>query len=200
MIVEKLISENLILREIKSKDIFAYSELFSDTETMALFGGPTINNVLDLKNVIPNKQKEAELNQALFWSITEKEDREFIGFIRLMNYESIYFNLSYEIMGSLKDSPEFSKYIQRKGWEIDYALLPNYRNKGIMSESIRLVIKYCFENNLKPIYAKVNNVSNKSTINVLIKNGFGEHLPLQNQNGELGMIYKLENNVAQHRI
>ena len=192
MSVEKITSDNLILREIKSKDIFAYSELFSDTDTMALFGGAPVNNVLDLKNVISSKQNEARLNQALFWSITEVEEREFVGFIRLMNYESFYFDSSYEVMGSLKDSPEFSKYIERKGWEMDYALLSDYRGKGIMSESINLVLKLCAERGLKPIYAKVNSNSNKSTIRVLIKNGFQEHLPLQNKDGELGMIYKFE--------
>ena len=73
-----------------------------------------------------------------FSSSTELEEREFIGFIRLMNYESNYFDLSYQSMGSYKDSYEFSKFIQRNGWEMDYALLPEYRGRGIMTSICRI--------------------------------------------------------------
>jgi RimJ/RimL family protein N-acetyltransferase len=152
-----------------------------------------MNNVLELKNVIVDKKNEANQNKALFWSITEVEEKEFIGFIKLMNYKSYYFDLSYNLMGSLKDSPEFSKYIQREGWEMEYALLTDSRGKGIMTKSIDLVLKFCVSNNLKQIYAKVNSMSNKPSIGVLLKNRFKQHLPLQNQNGELGMIYKFSN-------
>lgn len=190
MSAPKLQSSNLVLRNIKSKDLFAYSELFSDRKTMALFGGPPVNHVLDLKNVVNDKQREYEENQAIFWSITEIEEREFIGFIRIMNYESFYFDASYEVMGPYKDSRDFSTYIERKGWELDYALLAQHRGKGIMTEAVRMVVDYCTSGNFMPLYAKVNSNSNTPTIKVLKKNGFQDHLPLKSSDGELGMIYQ----------
>ena len=192
MSIEKLTSTNLILRELKSKDLLSYFDLLADSETMTFFGGPTVNNVLDLNNVITKKLTEFKLNQSHFWVITEVEEREFVGFIRIMNYESFYFDASYESMGSLKDSAPFNQFINRKGWEVEYALLPEFRNRGIMNECLNLVLKYCKEKSFTPIYAKVNSMSNKPSINVLIKNKFREYLQMQNQLGTLGMLYKLE--------
>jgi RimJ/RimL family protein N-acetyltransferase len=42
--MQKIVTDRLTLREIKSKDIFGYSEIFSDKETMEQFGASTINN------------------------------------------------------------------------------------------------------------------------------------------------------------
>lgn len=191
--MQKIVTDRLTLREIKSNDIFGYSELFSDRETMKLFGGPPVTNDLEIKNVIEQKRREEDEGISLFWTITLSDEREFIGFIRLMSYNSIYFDLSFESMGVMKNSPDLLKYIDKKnGWEIDYALLKDYRNKGIMTETIFAIHDFCRENNISPIYAKVNSLENKSTVSVLLKTGFKEHLPQANHEGKLGMIYKWE--------
>ncbi len=191
--MEKINTGRLTLREIKSKDIFGYTELFSDRETMKLFGGPPVSSDLEIKDVIHQKRQEENEGISFFWTITFSEEREFIGFIRLMSYKSVYFDLSFDAMGKLKDSPEFLKLIDRKnGWEIDYALLKDYRNKGIMTESISAIQDFCSKNQISPVYAKVNSIENKSTISVLLKTGFSEHIPQANQEGKLGMIYKWE--------
>ena len=44
MSTPKLKTERLILRGIKSNDIFGYSEILTDKETMKLFGGPTLGS------------------------------------------------------------------------------------------------------------------------------------------------------------
>jgi RimJ/RimL family protein N-acetyltransferase len=49
--MQKIVTDRLTLREIKSKDIFGYSEIFSDKETMEQFGASTINNDLEIKNL-----------------------------------------------------------------------------------------------------------------------------------------------------
>ena len=191
--MQKIITENLTLREIKAKDIFGYSELFADKETMDLFGGPTVNNDLEISDLIATKRKEFENGTAIFWTITETEEREFIGFIRLMNYKSYYFDASYSSMGELRNSPELLNYIDKEnGWEIDYALLKEFRNKGFMTEAISAVQAYCKANSIVVGYAKVNSIENKATTAVLLKNDFADHLPQANQKGGLGMIYKWE--------
>ena len=56
--------------------------------------------------------------------------------------------------------------------EIGYWLGKNYWGKGIMTESIKLVLDYAFnELKLKRVYAKVF-INNKSSVNVLGKNDF----------------------------
>ncbi|MCB9335264.1 MAG: GNAT family N-acetyltransferase [Flavobacteriales bacterium] len=192
--MQKLVTDNLTLREIKAKDVFGYSELFADKETMDLFGGPTVNNDLEISDVIATKRKEYENGTALFWTITETEEREFIGFVRLMSYDSYYFDASFSSMGELRNSPELLNYIDKEnGWEIDYALLKEFRNKGFMTEALSAVLDYCKTNSILVIYAKVNSMENKATTAVLLKNDFVEHLPQANQKGGLGMIYKWEN-------
>lgn len=192
--MQKLVTNNLTLREIKAKDVFGYSELFADKETMDLFGGPTVNNDLEISDVIATKRKEYENGTALFWTITETEEREFIGFVRLMSYDSYYFDASFSSMGEHRNSPELLNYIDKEnGWEIDYALLKEFRNKGFMTEAISAVLDYCRTNSIGVVYAKVNSLENKATISVLLKNEFEEHLPQANQKGGLGMIYKWEN-------
>lgn len=191
--MHKIVTDRLTLREIKSKDIFGYSELFADKETMELFGGPAITNDLEIADIIQQKRKEFENGVSIFWTITETEEREFIGFIRLMSYNSYYFDASFESMVVLRNSPELLRYIDRKnGWELDYALLKDYRNKGFMTEAISAVQDYCRDNSINIVYAKVNSIENKATIAVLVKNGFAEHLPQANHKGGLGMIYKWE--------
>lgn len=192
--MQKLVTDNLTLREIKAKDVFGYSELFADKETMDLFGGPTVNNDLEISDVIATKRKEYENGTALFWTITEKEEREFIGFVRLMSYDSYYFDASFSSMGELRNSPELLNYIDKEnGWEIDYALLKEFRNKGFMTEALSAVFDYCKTNSIRVIYAKVNSMENKATTAVLLKNDFVEHLPQADQKGGLGMIYKWDN-------
>jgi RimJ/RimL family protein N-acetyltransferase len=189
--MQKIVTDRLTLREIKSKDIFGYSEIFSDKETMEQFGASTINNDLEIKNLIETKRKEFEDGASIFWTITETYEKEFIGFVRLMSYNSYYFDLSFESMGELRNSTELLDYIDKEnGWEIDYALLKNFRNKGIMTEAIHAVQNFCIENNITLVYAKVNSLSNKATVSVLLKNSFSEHLPQANREGGLGMIYK----------
>jgi ribosomal-protein-alanine N-acetyltransferase len=190
MAAPKLSTVRLTLREIKSKDIFAHTELFSDKETMKLLGGTVIENDLEIKGVIEDKRREFENGTAIFWVITLTEEKEFIGFIRLMSYASYYFDASFSAMGEMKNSPEFLQYIDKNGWEIDYALLKYYREKGIMTEAINAVLEYCYANSISPLYAKVNSLTNSATVTLLKKIGFTDHLPVANHDGELGMIYR----------
>lgn len=191
--MQKLVTDRLSLRDVKSKDIFGYTELFSDKDTMKQFGGPPIQNDLGVANIIEQKRREEEKGISFFWTITLSDEREFIGFIRLMSYSSIYFDLSFEAMGDLRNHPELLNYIDKKGWEVDYALLKEYRNNGIMTEALAAVLDYCDENDMSPVYAKVNSLENKSTISVLNKSNFSELLPQASHEGALGMIYKWGN-------
>lgn len=201
----KLITSRLILREIKGNDLFGYYEIRSDTETMQLFGGPILTNDFELKNFVEQMKLERENGISYFWSIVLKEEKEFIGFIRLMSYKSNYYDASFSVLGEHKFDSEFLKYFDREnGWEIDYALFINQRNKGIMKEAVGAVLEFCQFENINPVYAKVNHMTNIATVSVLKYHKFQDHLPQIDQtllekydietifkNNEFGMIYKL---------
>lgn len=200
----KLITERLILREIKGNDLFGYYEILSDSETMNLFGGSILTNDLDKIDFVQRMRSEREQGIVYFWTITIKEEKEFIGFIRLMSYNSGYYDASFSLMGEFRFDKEFLKDFDRiNGWEIDYALVSNQRNKKIMREAIGAVLEFCVAKNLSPIYAKVNSMSNSATVKVLRYHNFKEH-SLQGapelfemydaksliEKNEIGMIFK----------
>lgn len=192
MSTPKLKTDRLILRGIKSDDIFGFADIFSDDETMKLFGSTTISNDLDFSKTVTDIQKEREKNISFFWSIIPKSERDFAGFIRLKSYQSFYFDSSYSVLGDFKDSEEFKRDIDRNGWELDYALIKKFRNNGYMSEALNAVVDFIQVENLYPIYAKVNSLENEATVRVLKKNKFSELFPQINRQRKLGMIYKLE--------
>jgi len=190
MITQKLKTNRLILRGIKSDDVFGCFEILSDTETMILYGGVGLSSDLEIANFISTIRKQEADNIGFFWSIITQLDKEFIGFIKLMNYESSYFDMSYAAMGELRNSPEFKEYVDRKGWEINYVLLKEYRGFGYMTEAINAIVEFATIENLNPIYAKVVSISNKSTIRVLQKNNFSELIQTISDDSQMGMLYK----------
>jgi RimJ/RimL family protein N-acetyltransferase len=204
MTTPKLTSETLILREIKSNDIFGCYQILSDPITMQQFGGPVLDNDLDRKDMVMRMKIEREQNKSFFWTVTLREEREFIGFVRLFSYNSEYFDLSFSAMGQHINDESFLSEVDRKnGWELDYALLPDYRNRGIMTEAVGLVLNFCSEINLSPIYAKINSIKNRPSERVLVSNSFKRLMPLVYdiealkgpnansiiENGEYGMMY-----------
>jgi len=189
MTTPKLSNEYLLLREMKSNDIFGYYEILSDAETMQQFGGPPLNNDIERKDIVEQLKIERERNLSFFWSITLKHEREFIGFIRLLSYKSSYYDLSFSAMGEARYSDDFLNEIDRNGWEIDYVLLKEYRNKGIMKEAMGLVLDFSDSNNITPIYAKVNSVKNIPSIRVLAQNSFIQLMPLMHDNPLTNTLY-----------
>jgi RimJ/RimL family protein N-acetyltransferase len=179
--IPKLKSERLTLREIKNTDIFGYYEIFSDSETMKLFGGHVLRNDIGNKDFIQQMKSERENGILFLWTITFKEEKEFIGFVRLRSYNSYFYDISFSSMGEHRFDDEFLEYFDRdNGWEIDYALVKRHRNKGLMLEALREVIKFCRASNISPIYAKVNSIANSASIKVLRNCDFREHVPLIN--------------------
>ena len=87
----KLLTERLILREIKGNDIFGYYEILSDPQTMKLFGGPFLTNDLDNKDFVQRMKSEREKGISYLWTITLKEEKEFVQIFlkRFFNMEDL---------------------------------------------------------------------------------------------------------------
>jgi RimJ/RimL family protein N-acetyltransferase len=178
----KLTTERFILREIKYSDNFDLLELFSDQDTMNLFGSSLIANSIDFNDFIQNSKIEIEKGVLFFWIITSKHDKSFVGFIRLMSYNGDYFNLSFASMGNRRFETEFNdKFDRNNGWEIDYAIIENKRNGGVATECLGAVLSYCELHNIRLVYAKVNSLTNIPSVKVLQKNNFKTHVPLFNK-------------------
>lgn len=200
----KLTTNRCILREIKGNDLFGYYEILSDPDTMSLLGGPALTNDLVNINFVDRMKVERENGICFFWTITLKEEREFIGYTKLMSYNSGYYDASFSANGEHKFDFEFQKYFDRaSGWEIEYALIKSQRNKGIMREAVGAVLEFCASSNIFPIYAKVYSMKNIATVKVLKHHNFQKHLPQIDEklrekydletivkNKEFGMIFK----------
>ena len=197
-------TDRLVVREFKNKDLFECYELFSNSETMNLFGGSTKNTEFFHGDFGASIQEETKAEILHFWSVTLKDENIFIGFIRLMSYASYYYDVSFSSLGDQRYSTESLNYFDRKnGWEIDYALVPDMRNKGLMREAVGEILEFCANSKKYPIYAKVNSIKNTSTIKLLLHFNFKAHLPMIDttrlnldmmdkifQEKDYGMIYK----------
>lgn len=202
----KLITNRLTLRGIKANDVFGYIEIRSDKETMELLHGPILTNDSEYKDFVQRMKAEREKGKSYFWTITLQEVNEFIGFIRLMSYKSEYYDHAFSSIGNHRFDDEFLRYFDREnGWELDYALLKNYRNQGIMKEAVNQLLKFCEDESIYPIYGRLNHLSNIASLKVLKHYNFKEHLPLTDlellkesnieemvEKGRIGMIYKWE--------
>mgnify|MGYP000467527327 CR=1 FL=1 len=133
-----------------------------------------------------------------------REEKEFVGFIRLKSYNSKYYDSAFSSIGTHRFDNEFVKYFDRtNGWEIDYALTKSQRNKGIMREAVGAVLEFCTSENISPLYARVNSMTNSATVKILRYHGFEDHLPQVDpillktygakkiiEKNEMGMIFK----------
>lgn len=140
------------------------------------------NNNISLRNLyIQDKVKLAELaNTKYIWDnvrdffphpYTEKDAKEFI---ELCNSEkpkvTFAIDLGKELVGVT--GLELQKDVYRKSAEIGYWVGEAYRNKGVATEAVKLMVNYGFEKlNLNRIYSGVFEY-NRASQKVLLKCGF----------------------------
>ncbi|MHB1392864.1 MAG: GNAT family N-acetyltransferase [Clostridia bacterium] len=108
----------------------------------------------------------------MLWGITPKNENKLIGSICLWNI-----------------SEELSKA------EIGYELMTEYQGKGIMSEAIKAVIEYGFENMKLNLIEALPYSDNIRSIKLLERNSFiqGESFK-ENDSADLQTIYEYRNN------
>src|SRR3989339_339664 len=144
-------SKNIILRLPNLSDVKDLLEIYSDRETMELYGSNVNNDYILLQNTILDFNYKFTQYEKIYCVIESKEDLKVIGFI-LINY------LEYE-------------------WQLEFAINKNYRNKGYASQAIDLLLNFCKENGLNKILAKAQ-VHNSNSIVILKKFGF---IPRENK-------------------
>ncbi len=147
----QLETERLILREIGLQDAEGVFQNFSDEEITDMIGMGRFFTLKDAEELIEEFLAYFEKGTGLAWAITLKETDTFIG---TCTFEEL----------DTKNS---------RG-EIGYDLLRDCWGKGLMSEALRAVISYGFEElELNRIDAHTFSINEKSR-NMLKRLGFTE--------------------------
>jgi ribosomal-protein-alanine N-acetyltransferase len=119
---KNLETNRLLLRRIDFKDVDAVLELRGNPQTMKYIPRPLAKNQEDALEHIAMINEKIESNIGINWAITMKGNPKLIG-----------------IIGHYKIS------IENQRAEIGYMLLPEFHGKGIITEAIKVVVKYGFE-------------------------------------------------------
>jgi len=145
----QLVTERLVLRNIKSTDAGLIHQLRSDEVVNRFVGRDNSSTLEKAKEFILKIQNLVEKNEGLYWIICLKENNDLIGSVCLWN-----FDIKNEIV------------------EIGYEMLPEFQGKGIMSEAIKAVVAYTFEEIKAKKITAFPSSDNINSVNILKKLNF----------------------------
>lgn len=141
-------TERLILRRFEMKDAESYAECFEDPKVYT-YWGHGIRKGDSFERVQRNINEMREMT----WAIIDKNTGEAMGDIVAFNFDG---------------SRQSGKIIS----ELGYRIAVRHWNKGIMTEAVKAVVDFLFDNTtIERIYATVM-TENIGSIRVLEKNGF----------------------------
>lgn len=146
---KNLETERLLLRRVSINDLNEILELRGNPETMKFIPRPMVKTEEDALNHFKMIDEKIEKNEGINWAITVKGNPKLIG-----------------IIGHYRIQPENHRC------EIGYMILPQYNGQGIVTEAIKAVLEYGFEDmNMHSIEAVID-PDNIASERVLQKNGF----------------------------
>lgn len=146
---KNLETERLLLRRVSIDDLNEILELRGNPETMKFIPRPLVKTEEDALNHFKMIDEKIEKNEGINWAITVKGNPKLIG-----------------IIGHYRIQPENHRC------EIGYMILPQYNGQGIVTEAIKAVLEYGFEDlNMHSIEAVID-PDNVASERVLQKNGF----------------------------
>lgn len=137
-------SNRIILEKPAQKFLTDLHEIYCDKETMNKLGLPTINKN-QVNDLIKEKLDKYEDSKEIYFVIRHRKNNNIIGYITLYYSDEI--------------------------WQIEFAINKKHRMNGFGTEAIKEVLKFLKNNGIKEVYAHTK-VSNKSSINVLLRNNF----------------------------
>ncbi len=146
---KNLKTKRLVLRRIIETDCNEILELRSNPITMKYIPRPIAKTIDDAKTHFKTIDEKIENNTGINWAITLKNSDKMIG-----------------IIGHYRLQPENYRC------EIGYMILLAYQGQGIITEAIKVVLEYGFEDlNMHSIEAVID-PDNLASERVLQKNGF----------------------------
>jgi [ribosomal protein S5]-alanine N-acetyltransferase len=146
---QNLESDRLLLRQITPEDVHEVFALRSNAEIMKYIPRPLVTTNEEALEHITMIQDKLEKNEGINWAITIKENIKLIGIIG-------HYRMRWEHFRS----------------EIGYMLLPEYHGKGIITEAIKLMIDYGFDQMNMHSLEGIIDPANTASARVLEKNGF----------------------------
>lgn len=146
---KNLETERLLLRRVSKDDLNEILGLRGNPETMKFIPRPLVKTEEDALNHFKMIDEKIEKNEGINWAITVRGNPKLIG-----------------IIGHYRIQPENHRC------EIGYMILPQYKGQGIVTEAIKAVLEYGFEDmNMHSIEAVID-PDNIASERVLQKNGF----------------------------
>ncbi len=146
---QNLETERLLLRRLNTNDVDEVLEMRGNPEVMKYIPRPLAKTKEEALGHIAMIEEKIENNTGINWGITIKGNDKIIG-----------------IIGHYRIQPENYRA------EIGYMSLPQYNGKGYISEAIKAVVEYGFNQmNLHSIEAVID-PANIASERVLQKNGF----------------------------
>ncbi|WP_162128191.1 GNAT family N-acetyltransferase [Flavobacterium phycosphaerae] len=146
---QNLETERLVLRRIDENDVEEVFAMRGNPETMKYIPRPLAKTREDALEHIAMIEEKIASNVGINWGITVKGSNKIIGIIG-----------HYRIQ------------LENHRAEIGYMSLPEYNGKGYITEAIKAVVRYGFEQmNLHSIEAVID-PDNTASERVLLKNGF----------------------------
>ena len=146
---KNLESKRLLLRRVIETDVDEIFELRSNPETMKFIPRPLAKTKEDALVHFKTINENIENNKGINWAITLKGNPKLIG-----------------IIGHYRIQPENHRC------EIGYMILPQYNGHGIVTEAIKLVLEYGFDDLQMHSIEAVIDSENKASERGLQKNGF----------------------------
>ena len=145
----ELKSNRLLFRKILMKDAKDIYFIRSNDDVMEFMDVWRTKSINDAKKLIRNVHEDYKNERGISWGIIEKRSKNFIGYLGFIRMQQ-----------------------QHCRGEVGYALKPEYWRKGFMTEALKTVIKFGFnEMKLHSIEANVN-PKNQNSKKLLERIGF----------------------------
>jgi ribosomal-protein-alanine N-acetyltransferase len=166
-------SKRLFLRKIQESDSKAILFLRSDKTINKFIERPEnrkTKNVSDAIKFIKELDDYIETSKSIAWGITLKNDPKIIGTICLWNFSQ-----------------------NNKTAEVGYDLDPKYQNKGIMNETLKMIIDFGFKELKLDKIEAFTHTENENSIKLLEKNGFHLNENRKDLDNKSNIIFEIDN-------
>lgn len=145
----ELETNRLNLVQVKKEHTKSFYEIMSKDEVTRYYGMDSLESIDDAEKIVESFQITYESNRGIRWGIVLKETGEFVGTLGLNN---------------------LSTWSKRA--EIGFELHPSHWNKGIMTEAVKEVLRYSFEDLDLFRMGAITYPQNQPSIKLLTRLGF----------------------------
>ncbi|ARV06203.1 GNAT family N-acetyltransferase [Polaribacter sp. SA4-10] len=165
-------TERLTLRELNLEDTKTIFGLRTNKEVNKYIKRDTPKNLAETRAFIDMISNLVSNNEGVFWVLESKQSNDLIGTIGLRNFD-----------------------VEDNYAEVGYELNPDYQQEGFMTEALKEVINFGFNNlELKTIEGFTHKNNSASTA-LLEKQNFVFQPERKDENFEDNRIYRLENKI-----